>query len=423
MSRRRFITLGVLSFVLAVASVNLFADDLAFTGYVRNYTGILLDNDTYSSDYSNIQNTFDLKADYSSDIGLLHAEGYVYSNGDNSLTAGMRELYLDLSFNTVDLRIGKQQIIWGKADGLFITDVISPKDLTNYILPDFDEVRIGVNSVKADYYIGDFTIEGIWVPVFTPSIAPEKGSLWYVTPDLPPNVKPTIESAVLPSATFENSETFAKISYMGAAFDFELLGGYMWDDTPVPQVTSFPPGATPLVDITPKYHQMLMGGASFSGQVAGFVIRGEGAYYNGKYFNLSPEALLADVSSGGNGTVEKNYLNYMGGVDYVISGVTLSTQFVQEIIFDYDDSIAANEVTNTMTFLISKQYLNDTLTLKLFSYYGITNSDGLLRFSVTYDIIDGMELVVGSDIFLGDSGNYGQYNDNDAVYTKLTYSF
>jgi len=422
--KKRLIILGSALALLVMSAAGLYAQDsIAFTGYVRNYTGVLLDNDTYSSDFSNVQNTFDIKADYSGDIADLHAEGYAYVDGDDSIDAGIRELYFDLSFNTMDLRVGKQQIIWGKADGVFITDVVSPKDMTNFILPDFDEVRLGVTSIKADYYIGDFTLEGVWIPVFTPNILPESGSLWAVSMDLPDGVKPSI-TTTLPAATLENSESFAKLSYMGASFDFEIMGGYMYDDSPAGHVTPVNLTSTPkTVDVSREYQQIVMGGGSFSTEVAGFVIRGEGAYYNGKVFNLSSDALLADLSAGGDGTIEKDYIHYMGGIDYVISGVNLSTQFVQEVILDYDDTIANDEFNTTLTFLVSKLFMNDTLELKFFGYYGVTNSDALLRFSAGYDITDGMEIVVGSDIFLGDEGYYGQYDDNDMVYAKVKYSF
>lgn len=423
MNKRKLI-LGSAFALLIMGSISLYAQDsISFSGYVRNYTGVLLDNSDYSSDFSAVQNTFDVKADYSGDIADLHAEGYAYADADDSLTAGVRELYFDLYFDNMDLRVGKQQIIWGKADGVFITDVVSPKDMTNFILPDFDEVRIGVTSVKVDYYLGDFTFEGVWIPVFTPNVLPSSDSLWGVSMELPATVDPSIVKFTtdLPDSTLENSEGFVKVSYMGAAFDFELMGGTMFDDAPAGHVTTFNPPTT--VKITKEYQRILMGGGSFSTEVAGFVLRGEGAYYNGKMLNLDPNYLQGDLLTGGDGTIEKDYIHYMAGVDYVIGGVNVSTQFVQEFILDYEDKISNDEFNNTMTFLASKQLVNDTLELKFFGYYGLNNSDALLRFSAGYDITDGMEVVIGSDIFIGDEGYFGQYDANDMVYAKVKYSF
>lgn len=422
---KRSITLLVITAVLLSAGAAAVSaqEGIGFNGYVRNYTGVLLDNSDYTSDFSAIENTFDLKADYSGDISDLHAEGYVYSDADDDLTAGVRELYFDIYFDNMDLRVGKQQIIWGKADGVFITDVVSPKDLSRFVLPDFDEIRLGVTSVKADYYLGDFTLEGVWVPVFTPNVIPSGNSLWAVSMDLPSTVDPSIVKFTtdLPDTVLENSEGFGKISYMGSAFDFELMGGYMFDDAPAGHVSVFNPPTS--VKIIKEYQRMFMGGGSFSTEVAGFVFRGEGAYYNGKVFNLGPDYLQADLLSGGDGTIEKDYIHYMAGLDYVIAGVNVSTQFIQEYILDYEDKISNDEFNSTMTFLAARKFMNDTLELKFFGYYGLNNSDALVRLSAGYDIADGLNLVIGSDIFIGDEGYFGQYDANDMVYAKVKYSF
>ena len=47
------------------------------------------------------------------------------------------------------LSLGKQQVVWGKADGVFITDIVSPLNLTEFLLPDFDEIRTGGDCYKS----------------------------------------------------------------------------------------------------------------------------------------------------------------------------------------------------------------------------------------------------------------------------------
>jgi hypothetical protein len=59
----------------------------------------------------------------------------------------------------------------------------------------------------------------------------------------------------------------------------------------------------------------------------------------------------------------------------------------------------------------------------LLAYYGINNEDLLLRPKSSYDLSDGFNLILGSDIFLGEEGNFGQYNNNDMVYVKVRYDF
>ena len=389
-----------------VTAVGAAAQDLYLGGYARNNTSMLLNDNL---DFSQVQNTFDLKAEYFGDISALNAEVYLNSTGTDELDAGVKELYMDLYFDSMDLRIGKQQIIWGKADGVFITDVVSPKDLSNFVLPDFDEIRMGVSALKADWYLDAVELELVWVPMFTPSVTPS--GLWTTSMPLPPGA--TINDAVIADYSLENSEVFAKVSYMGSAIDVELMGGYMWDDLPVPHMVTLVPSPT----FTPQHHRLLMGGGSFSTDIAGVIIRGEGAYYSGKKFQTSDLSVPEWV-------VEKGFVHYMAGLDYSLAGITLGAQFIQEIILDYDDAMNNNdEFKSTMTFVMAKSFLNETLMLEFFSYVGLTNKDALLRPKATYDLADGLEWIIGADIFIGDSGDFGQYDDNDLIYTKIKYSF
>jgi hypothetical protein len=77
-----------------------------------------------------------------------------------------------------------------------------------------------------------------------------------------------------------------------------------------------------------------------------------------------------------------------------------------------------------MTFLARYDLLRETLHLELFSYIGLTNEDALIRPGITYDFDDSFSILMGSNIFVGDSkGRFGQYSDNSMIYAKLKYSF
>ncbi|MCD6102191.1 MAG: hypothetical protein J7J77_03980 [Candidatus Cloacimonetes bacterium] len=391
------------------------AQSLNWSGYARNYTGMLL---TGNKKYAILQNTFNLNIEQSKDKVAFKVNPYIYQYPNQEMEIGLREAYMDIYFNSVDLRIGKQQIIWGKADGVFITDIISPKDLSEFLLRDFDEIRIGITSLKADYFLGDNTFEFVWAPYFTSTQMPDENSIWFPQLDFP--VSPVFDySQKEVAATLENSEVFAKFSAITSAIDFEIMAGYMWDDDPTMHISkTINPQTHQLtgLTVTPRHHRLGLAGGSFSSTLGGFVLRGEGAYYNGKYFN-SEDSTLTD------GTVKKNYLHYLLGVDYTLWNIRLSFQFIQQAILDYENLIKNDEFENTMTVLASKDFLRETLRLELFSYIGLNNSDALIRPKITYDLADGFELLLGANIFLGSEGRFGQYDDNDMVYTKIKYSF
>ncbi len=391
------------------------AQGISFTGYARNYTGILLTGD---NEFSIIQNTLNLNMEQSKDKVAFKVNPYIYQYANKELEIGLREAYLDIYFNSVDLRIGQQQIIWGKADGVFITDIVSPKDLREFLLPDFDEIRMGVTGIKADYYIGDNTFELVWLPTFTPTLWPEEGSIWLPTPEFP--VKTVIDhSKEGVKASLKNSEVFAKFSALTALADFELIGGYAWDDDPTMHVIKqIDPTTHRLSGLTvyPQHHRLAIGGGSFSTTLGPFVLRGEGAYYNGKYFNTADPMAKESV-------IKKDYLHYLLGLDYTIFDIHLSGQFIQQAILDYDDYIENDQYSNMATFLADRNFLNETLNLSFFMYYDFNNKASLIRPKLIYDLADGFEILVGANIFTGTKGMFGQYNDNDMVYAKIKYSF
>ncbi len=383
-------------------------------GYVRQHTSLLTDG----GEYAVVENAVCLTIGKSRGDVAFRIDPYVYQRPDEELDLGLRQAYVDVYWSSVDLRVGKQQIVWGKADGVFITDVVSPKDLRRFILPDFDEIRIGVDAVKLDYYRGDGTLEIVWVPVFVPTLLPEEDSIWARREEFP--VEPTFDrSSERVEPSLENSEVFAKWALLSSAFDFEVMSGYAWDDDPTLHMQpELDPDTHEVVSVVvrPKHHRLSIAGASMSADLWGTVVRGEGAYYWGKFFGTENPLT-------GDGVLKRDYAHYLLGVDRTVFGVRFSVQFVQQVVLDYDDRLAVDERSNVLTVLAGDDFLHDTLHLELFSYIGVSDGDALVRPKMSYDLVDGFEILVGADVFIGDQGMFGDFDENDMVYAKVKYSF
>jgi hypothetical protein len=67
--------------------------------------------------------------------------------------------------------------------------------------------------------------------------------------------------------------------------------------------------------------------------------------------------------------------------------------------------------------------MRETLMLEFFSYVGLDEPDALLRPKVRYDVADGFEVQVGANVFIGEEGRFGAFDDNDMVYVKTRFSF
>ncbi len=409
---------GLIFLLLITAGFYTKAQTIDINGFVRNYTSVLYDN----GDFNMLQNTLNLNFETIGDKVALKANPMLYLYGTDSIDFQLREIYLDLYFNSIDIRIGKQQVVWGKADGVFITDIVSPLNLTEFLLPDFDEIRVGVYAAKFDYYFGNSTIEAIWKPVYAGNQLPTQGSIWFKPPEFP--APPTFDySKEKINASLENSEIYLKYSLSSSAIDFDLMGAYVWDQNPIMHVEKEfgldslgNPALTGLL-ITPEHHRLYVVGGSFTSTIKSFVLRGEAAYYNGKYFQTANP--MADGA-----LTQNNYLHYVIGLDYGVGNLKLSTQFIQKYIMDYDDFIDEDELQNTMTFLARYDAMRETLHMELFSYIGLNYGDALIRPTIIYDFSDSFSIKLGSNIFVGDErGRFGRYDDNSMLYIKIKYNF
>ena len=99
-----------------------------------------------------------------SDIGeesAIHAELLLADDGEsasNRLDGGesytqyevLRELYIDTNAAGWDLRLGKQQVVWGTADGIKLLDIINPTDFRELNQNTTEDARIPVWMVNAE---------------------------------------------------------------------------------------------------------------------------------------------------------------------------------------------------------------------------------------------------------------------------------
>ncbi len=86
----------------------------------------------------------------------------------------LREAYVDgdipIGNNTLALRVGRQQLVWGRTDLFRVLDVVNPVDYSrNNIYDDLQDIRIPMGMLRADYRMGargpfdDLNVQGVWV--------------------------------------------------------------------------------------------------------------------------------------------------------------------------------------------------------------------------------------------------------------------
>ena len=66
-----------------------------------------------------------------------------------------REAYIDTSMGDISFRLGKQQVVWGTADGIKLLDIINPTDFREMAQNAMEDSRIPIWMVNAEMNVGD----------------------------------------------------------------------------------------------------------------------------------------------------------------------------------------------------------------------------------------------------------------------------
>jgi hypothetical protein len=400
--------------VLVLTGQGVSAQSLDFSGFIDSYHAVRLSppNDFMSSRSR-------LRAEMKGNAGKSWIFASLNANHNYLLPSRtfieLREAYFDYTAPNWDLRIGRQIIIWGVADGLRITDLISPLDLTEFLARDYDDIRMPVDAIRWRYMDNVIKLELVFVPIFQTYIIPDDPqnpwSITYPTEGPVISVTPVIK----PEPSIRNSEFGGRLSFYFPGFDLSVSGLYTWNKLPVYE-SNFSPAHDTLV-LVPKHFRYSMVGVDFSRPQGPFVIRGEAAMY-------SSEPLGTDLSNQSNPVIRKTTMNYLVGLDwYAGSNWTLTGQYSQKLILLYEDQLEDPRNTMLATLGITRKLFRSTLSLGAFGYIDLTNGGMFARTSLDYALSDQIHLLTGVDIFHGDAGIFGAYNKNSEIWIKAKYNF
>ena len=417
-------------------------DRLDVTGYVKNETALRLHS---PHQLSKSQNWFQAEIEFEltdwaeltilgrsmfdpvnhleTNIEDFHASPVDRLEGGNSFQAELRELYLDVLYEDFDIRLGRQQIVWGESIGLRILDVINPQDFREFILNDFIDARIPLWGLRVDYTLSDWTFEGLWLSDFEANRPADQGSEFQFRnlplPALPFQPPPPFPSVQVDSIRqpedwrLSDSEVGFRVTRFLRNMDLSLNYLYSWSDFPVPFRRVLGPNT---FRFEPRHERFHLIGGSFNYAFDVFVIRGEGGLRLGEHF-VSGDPRDRD------GVRQREFLSYVLGVDWTVhDNLMANVQFFQNVIFNAPGALVGESVENAVSLFLLSDFINETLHPQLLVLYGINFGDLLVRSQVRYDFSDYLSATIGVDLFTGSrSGLFGQFaapvRDHDRYWT------
>lgn len=342
---------------------------------------------------------------------------------NNEMELELREFYLQGELGDSFLTVGKQQIVWGKADGLKILDIVNPQSFREFILDDFDSSRIPLWTFNVEHNIADWDLQFLWIPDQTYHALPKQSASYAFTsaelvPIAPPGVQVNIEQARRPNNSLLDSDVGFRATTFWKGWDITFNYLYQYNNLPVfRQNLSFSAGI-PVVTISPEYERTHVMGTTFSNAFSDWVIRGEIGYFTEHYF-------IRKNSLQNQGVVKSPELHYVLGLDWNAPwDVLLSAQLIQSWVLNDADKTTRNKLDTTLTGLIRRNFMYDTLVAEILIIANTNNGDGIIRPKISYEWQDNVKTWVGSDIFYGDNqGVFGQFHSNARVIIGVELSF
>ncbi|UCC94404.1 MAG: DUF1302 family protein [Candidatus Omnitrophota bacterium] len=478
-------------FLLFIFPLSVFAgqigDDVEYSGYIKNEVWFRTNTDTSHQFLTSFKNTFDIGIEYkiNDDWTFFFHPRYFYDfaydirdddvfdrnqeiMGHTYQDEWLRDCYFDYISDNLDLRLGKQQVVWGQMD-VPILDRVMPIDLTNWFLPDLADMRIPLWMVKLEYspWVNS-TIQALFIPDFEASRVAPPGApfsfaaynaFYDLQQSLPQIVDPGPPPVYLnnifvdsktPPGQFENSTFGLRWRSMIEDLEYTLnwlygysTSAYLYTDPTVSVFSIFPPPPPGEVNSdgyrSRRHKRIQMAGFSFAktlvnpGPFEGLTLKGEFAYIHDEptYYGTSGSREMTRASDKYNWgfALEKN----------IVTNWLVNFQFLQFIadrrtmidpstgisyrILDTSTYGVIDKIENVYVVKIMTDFMHERLKPEITIVYQDDNQGRIVP-KVVYELRDNIWLKLGYAHFFGrpDSSN-GQFRNRDLLMFEVKYTF
>ncbi len=327
----------------------------------------------------------------------------------------LRENYLDVNAGDWDFRLGRQHVVWGEMVGLFFADVVSARNLREFILPEFEAMRIPQWAARAEYFKDDFHAELLWIPVASYDQIGKPGAEFYPFQPNPPGGSVYLQEK-RPRASLDHMNYGLRVSKLTGGLDISAFYYSSMDNQPTFYRTV---GAAPTFPFIyeARHDRINQFGGTLAKDFGSVVLKGEAVYTAGRKFTV---LRAADAD----GLVRSDTLDWALGLDFTLPADTrFNVQVFQRTYFSHDPNMIADHRENGYTLYLDGK-ITDSLQAQALLISSFNRPDWLFRPKLTWNFQRNWRLLFGADIFKGpQTGFFGQYDRKDRVFSEIRYSF
>ncbi|MDO9515707.1 MAG: SPOR domain-containing protein [Syntrophales bacterium] len=349
------------------------------------------------------------------------------------------ELYLNYGRGNFRLRAGNQIYGWGTADAFNPTSYFNPSDMREILFRDDDENKVGVPSLSGMFFLGDYTLEAVFVPVHIPTIMAPEGNFWALS----------IDSFLLPivfdeperlGADIDNVGYGTRLSTSAGGVDISVSGYHGPDKGPLflPYKVIFQ-GTTPVaVQLRPQTSIVTMFGFDLSAALGDFVVQLEAAY--------SPDkaGIVEQSVTGLMGltipfeTDKVRYVSYAAGFNYFIPLSRLIEGHTGDTVFTFEwfqsryleGGVYSPSITDIVSCKLEDSYFDGRVKMTVKGVFDTKHGGKVFWPEIGYDFQNGFLVEVGYAAIWGDRGSswesdsiFYYFRDNDVLMAKIRYKY
>jgi len=308
----------------------------------------------------------------------------------------------------IDLKVGRQIVVWGKSDNIRLNDLINPLDNRELGMVDIEDLRLPIFMSKLDYYSGVWNLSAMIIHENRIQREAAIGSDYLpIQLFIKPNtIFPEDEK---PSSSLKNTQYALALNGRFTGWDFSFYSSRILDHK-----WHFSKNAT-----TRVYSPVKTLGFASNIAIKSWLLTSELVYINGLKFNTTKD--------------EKNRLDFLLGAEYKgITDFTVSLELAQKHIYNYElamlkapDSIYQDERQTALR--MSYVFDHEKGTLSYLNTLFLNNSNingGFQRLWLNYDLNDDIEINFGLvDYIAGDKITINALSDNDRLFADISYHF
>jgi len=401
-------------------------------------------------------------------------DGGQHYMGHTQRTDWLRDFYADYMNSPWFIRLGRQQVAWGQADGINILDRVNPFDLTEYWLQDFVDMRIPLWMANINYSPKlNSNLQFLFIPDFEQSTgAPPNAPFAFrayklfdearrrmeVPPNSPDklpfgafgrNYNGRLNSDIYyPSRKFKHSKF--GLQWQDRIADWEYTFNYLYGydylartylDIAIVRAPPPVPGDVTL-NYSRRFKLVQMAGGSLnktftnSGPLQGITLRSDYAVF------ISEPTYYGDPIAGSTKGVNRwNNIFWLIGLDRnVFTNWLVSFQYAQYIMEHKKSKVTdpggqdwttlnsytngpQDAVENIFSLKIATDFLHERLKPEILWSFTDDNQ-GRISPKLVYEVKDNLYWTLGLHYFYGhEQDTNGQFNDQDQLYTNLKYTF